>query len=48
MTNASPYVDMRPLLVADQAEVREYRARFFDDGAPSSEWCDVAKLTLGP
>ena len=48
MTNASPYVDMRPLLVADQAEVREYRARFFDDGTPSSEWCDVAKLTLGP
>jgi len=47
-SNKSPYIDDRPLLVANQAEVREYRARFWDDGAPSSGWCDVAKITVGP
>lgn len=44
----SPYIDMRPLLVADQAEVREIRARFYDKGTASSGWCDVAKVTIGP
>ena len=39
---------MRPLLVADQAEVREIRARFYHKGAVSSGWCDVAKVTIGP
>lgn len=48
MANKSPYIDDRPLLVAGQAEVREYRARYYDDGAPSSGWSDVAKITVGP
>jgi hypothetical protein len=44
----SPFLDTRPLLVAGQAEVREYRGRFFDKGANSSGWSDVAKVTVGP
>ncbi len=47
-SNKSPYIDDRALLLPNQAEVREYRARFWDDGAPSSGWCDVAKVTVGP
>ncbi len=47
-TPKSPYVDDRPLLVAGQPEVREYRARFWDDGVPNGDWCDVAKVTVGP
>jgi NADPH-dependent 2,4-dienoyl-CoA reductase/sulfur reductase-like enzyme len=30
------------------AEVREYRAMFWDKGQPSGEWCDVAKITVSP
>lgn len=48
MSNKSPFIDARPLLVAGQAEVREYRARYYDNGAPSSGWSDVAKVTVGP
>ena len=48
MAHKSPHLDDRPLLVAGQAEVREYRARFFDNGATTSDWCDVAKITVGP
>ena len=48
MSNKSPFIDDRPLLVPGQAEVREIRARFFDDGVPSSGWCDVAKVTISP
>ena len=48
MSNKSPFIDSRPLLVAGQAEVREYRARYYDNGAPSSGWSDVAKVTVGP
>lgn len=44
----SPYTDARPLLVAGQAEVREFRARFWDDGQPNGDWCDVAKVTVSP
>lgn len=47
-TPKSPYIDDRPLLVAGQPEVREYRARFWDDGVPNGDWCDVAKVTVGP
>jgi hypothetical protein len=47
-SNKSPFIDNRALLVAGQAEVREYRARFWDNGVPSSDWCDVAKVTVGP
>lgn len=44
----SPFLDERPLLVPGQAEVREYRARFWDDGKGTSDWCDVAKVTISP
>jgi hypothetical protein len=47
-SNKSPFVDDRPLLVAGQAEVRDYRARFWDDAKPSSDWCDVVQITVGP
>jgi hypothetical protein len=44
----SPYTDNRDLQVAGVAEVREYRARFWDNGEPTSDWCDVARITVGP
>ena len=47
-TTKSPYVDDRPLLNPAQAEVREHRARFRDQGAPNGDWCDVAKITVSP
>ncbi|MFN7562091.1 MAG: hypothetical protein ACK5TH_09955 [Prosthecobacter sp.] len=47
-TDKSPILDDRPLQVAGQAEVREYRARFWDGGQPNGPWCDVAKVTVGP
>ena len=43
-----PYTDARPLLVPGQAEVREYRARFYDDNVPNGAWCDVARITVSP
>lgn len=48
MSKKSPFIDDRPLLVPGQAEVREYRARYYDNAAPSSGWSDVAKITVGP
>lgn len=48
MSDKSPLIDDRALLVAGQAEVREIRGRFFDHGTPSSDWCDVAKVTISP
>jgi len=47
-SDKSPIIDDRPLLVAGQAEVREIRARFWDQGKPNGAWCDVAKVTIGP
>ena len=44
----SPYLDERALLNATQAEIREYRARFWDDGKGNGDWCDVAKATISP
>ncbi len=44
----SPILDARPLLVPGQAEVREYRAMFWDAGVPNGDWCDVAKITVSP
>jgi len=44
----SPYEDSRPLLVAGQPEVREYRMRFWDKGTPNGDWTDVAKVTVSP
>lgn len=43
-----PYTDTRELLVPGQAEVREYRAMFWDEGEASGDWCDVAKITVSP
>ncbi|MDZ4404887.1 hypothetical protein [Prosthecobacter sp.] len=48
ISSKSPYTDTRALLVASQAEVREYRAMFWDAGQPNGEWCDVAKITVSP
>jgi hypothetical protein len=44
----SPYVDERPLLAAAAPEVREYRLRFWDKGAPTGDYTDVARATVGP
>ncbi len=44
----SPYEDQRPLLVAGQPEVREYRMRFWDKGTPNGDWTDVVKVTVSP
>lgn len=42
----SPYQDERPLLVAGQPEVRQYKARFWDAGAEGGDWTDVASITV--
>ena len=44
----SPWLDDRPLLVATQPEVREYRLRFWDKGVPTGDWTDVARITVSP
>ena len=44
----SPYLDERPLLVAGQPEVREYRMRFWDKGTPNGDWTDVTSETVSP
>ncbi|MBI3852105.1 MAG: hypothetical protein HY298_17745 [Verrucomicrobia bacterium] len=43
----TPYDDERPLLVANTAETREYRVRFWDKGAPNGDWSPVQKVTVG-
>jgi hypothetical protein len=48
VTTASPWLDKRPLLVAGQPEVREYRLRFWDKGEGNGEWTDVSKITVSP
>ena len=45
---ASPYVDERPLLVATQPEVRDYRLQFYDDAAPVGDFTDVSSVTVAP
>ncbi len=45
---SSPYLDARPLLVASQPEVREYRLQYYDDAAPVGEFTDVASVTVTP
>ena len=47
-SDKSPILDDRPLLVAGQAEIREYRCRFWDNGKPNGAWSDVAKVTVSP
>lgn len=44
----SPYLDERPLANPAQPEVREYRLRFWDDGAENGDWSDVARVTVAP
>jgi hypothetical protein len=44
----SPYPDERPLLVAGQPEVREYRMRCWDKGTPNGVWTNFAKIALAP
>ena len=48
ISTKSPYTDTRALLNPAQAEVREYRAMFWDSGQPNGDWCDVAKITVSP
>ncbi len=44
----SPYLDERPLLIANQPEVREYRLRFFDGDAPTGDFTEVQSVTVAP
>jgi hypothetical protein len=48
MTTKSPIVDDRPLLVPGQAEVRQYRFRFYDNGQANGAWTDIIRVTVGP
>jgi hypothetical protein len=45
---ASPYMDERPLLVAGQPEVREYRLQYYDNAAPTGEFTPVESTTVTP
>ncbi|WP_395719318.1 hypothetical protein [Prosthecobacter sp.] len=44
--SSSPYEDDRPLLVAGQPEIREYKLRFWDAGEENGDWTDVASITV--
>ncbi|MFN0075462.1 MAG: hypothetical protein ACKVY0_03195 [Prosthecobacter sp.] len=44
----TPFQDARPLLVAGQPEIREYKLRFWDAGTESGDWTDVASITVSP
>lgn len=46
ISTRGPYLDTRPLLVPGQAEVREYRAMFWDQGIANGDWGDAAKITV--
>jgi hypothetical protein len=48
VSEISPYQDERPLLMAGQPEVREYKMRFWDNSTESGEWTDVASVTVSP
>ena len=43
----SPFLDKRALLVAGEAEMREYRARFYDKGAVNGDWSPLIKIAVG-
>jgi hypothetical protein len=45
---ASPYLDERPLLVAGQPEVRDYRLQYYDDAAATGDFTEVASVTVTP
>ncbi len=42
-----PYLDERPLSVADTHEVREYRIRWWDKSQPHGEWSTSQKVIVG-
>jgi len=44
----SPYVDTRPLLVANTSEVREYRMCHMDGDRPLMNWSSVSVVTVKP
>jgi hypothetical protein len=46
--NFSPYLDTRPLLVADRPEVREYRLRYVQRDEPVGDWSDIITATAKP
>ncbi len=46
--SGSPYLDERPLLVAGQPEVREYRMRFYGDNQGFGDWTPWKSVTVGP
>lgn len=48
VSTKSPIVDSRALLVAGQAEVRQYRFRYYDAGKANGAWTDVIRVTVGP
>lgn len=43
----SPYLDERPLAVAGQPEMREYRSRFWENGSEIGDWTEVFSVTVG-
>lgn len=45
---ASPYLDARPLLVANQPEVRDYRMQFYDNDAPAGDFTPPISVTVAP
>lgn len=45
---ASPYQDERPLLVAGQPEMREYRLQFYDNEGPNGEMSPIQQITVAP
>jgi len=41
-------MDERPLLVAGQPEVREYRLQYYDDAGPAGDFTPVQSVTVTP
>jgi len=48
ISTKSPHIDTRELLSPTVAEVREYRAMFWDQGQPNGDWSGVEKITVSP
>ncbi|MGB8167125.1 MAG: hypothetical protein WCF18_06510 [Chthoniobacteraceae bacterium] len=44
----TPWRDQRSLLTPGQAEVREYRMRFWDKGEPNGEWTAWRSIAVAP
>ena len=45
---SSPHIDDRPPRDPNLPEIREYRLRFWQDGAPTGDWSPVQSVTLLP